>query len=105
MFPVLLPPPPIPLPLTAHPPAPCPPGAAYAGHSVLNLLFPFRWARNDRVLAALVAPLTKKQKGAGESAGRAAALAVVRARWVCAGKRGGGSTCTLCQPAPNSLGA
>ena len=62
----------MPSPLPSLPPSRI---AAYAGHTALNLLFPWRFARLDKALKALNLTLTSKpaQLGAAESLGRAAA--------------------------------
>lgn len=60
-----------------HPPS-C---AAYAGHTVLNLLFPWRFASHNKALKPLVADLPAEQRAAAEAAGRNAGIEVVTARW------------------------
>lgn len=54
--------------------------AAYAGHTALSLLFPWRWARLDKALKPLIADLPADVRREGEAAGRAAATAVVKQR-------------------------
>lgn len=64
--------------------------AAYAGHTAMGLLFPWRWDKSDAALQPLIADLPEDVRKQGEAAGRAAALAVVGER---------------CGPAAAGLGA
>lgn len=57
---------------------PIPPPAAYAGHTVLSALFPWRYAKIDKVIAPLLESLTPEQKKEAETVGRAAALEVAQ---------------------------
>lgn len=43
---------------------------AYAGHTVLNLFFPYRFARLDKALAPFLEDLSDSERAAAESAGR-----------------------------------
>ncbi|PSC69336.1 acid phosphatase Vanadium-dependent haloperoxidase [Micractinium conductrix] len=52
---------------------------AYAGHTVLSLLFPWRFARLHQALKPFVQPLSKKQAAEAEARGRAAAFAIIQA--------------------------
>lgn len=51
--------------------------AAYAGHAVLNELFPWRFYKHDAVLAPYAAALTADQAATAQAAGRALAVALI----------------------------
>lgn len=54
--------------------------AAYAGHTVLNLLFPWAFSKHDAALKNFTLPLTPEENAAAEEASRQAGLAVVASR-------------------------
>ncbi|GAB4813265.1 hypothetical protein N2152v2_000311 [Parachlorella kessleri] len=54
--------------------------AAYAGHTVLNLLFPWAFYKHDAALKNFTTSLSPQEKAAASQAGRAAGLAVVADR-------------------------
>lgn len=61
--------------VTLPPPPPAP--AAWAGHTALNTLFPWRWGALDKALAPFLAGLTPQEARTAQSAGRAAGLSIV----------------------------
>lgn len=66
-------------------PSPTPAAAAYAGHTALNLLFPWRFNELDKALQPLIADLPADQRAAAEEVGRTAAIGVISTRWAGAG--------------------